>query len=277
MGRLARHVGSQNLERNQRQADTNDRRAVADLRCGQVDEALRNYAERGRVTVGSTRSDTLNQLVDSWSREGGCRRPADHMILTQTRADADEINRLCQRQRLKSCRAVPVIRLTRNGVRFHIGDRVLFHQVVRGLGIENGYRGTVIAVDPLLRRLKVRLDQTPSVYGRRKSRIVTISMWDMPKDAISLGYAATTHKLQGQTVDHCYVLLGGALTGREMTYVQATRARKTTRLFVDKLHAGEELADLIASVRKSQAKNLAHDVGKSQSKNRSQSIERPEL
>ncbi len=277
MGRLARHVGSESLVRNQRQADASDRRAVADLRSGLVEEALRNYAQRGRVTIGSNWRETLIQLVESWSREGGCRRPADHMILTQTRADADDLNRLCQRKRLESYRTVPLLFLSRNGVRYHIGDRILFHQSMRALGIENGFRGTVIAVDPILRRLKIRLDHTPLVLGRRKSRIVTISMWDIPKDAISLGYAATTHKLQGQTVDHSYVLLGGSLTGREMTYVQATRARKSTRFFVEDLHAGKDLVDLIESARRSQAKDLAHDVGKSQVKTRGRSIERPEL
>ena len=49
------------------------------------------------------------------------------------------------------------------------------------------------------------------------------------------------------------------MTDNELAYVQLTRARNSTHLFVDKSHAGEDFKDMIAAIEKSNAKVLAHD------------------
>ena len=82
----------------------------------------------------------------------------------------------------------------------------------------------------------------------------------MPKGAVGLGYACTTHKMQGQTVKHASLLLGGPMTTQEMLYVQTTRAQESTQIFIDELHAGYGLEHLLTAARRSQAKDLAHDV-----------------
>ncbi len=78
--------------------------------------------------------------------------------------------------------------------------------------------------------------------------------------ALGLGYAVTTHKGQGTTVDRAYVLAGGSMQDREISYVQASRARTETRIYIDQQEAGEELARLARRMKRSQAKDLAHDV-----------------
>jgi ATP-dependent exoDNAse (exonuclease V) alpha subunit len=186
-------------------------------------------------------------------------------VFTQTRAQARQINRLCQRRLISSLAAVPLLSVRHEGEKYHIGDRVMFHKALRRQAIENGYRGTVIAVDPILRRLTVKLDQEPSAEARKRgaTQIVRVPLRRLDAQAISLGYAATTHKLQGQTVGHAYLLMSGKMMSREMAYVQATRARKKTRIFVDQLHAGPELKDLVQAVERTSAKNLAHDLAPS--------------
>lgn len=262
MERISKEVGGVSLQENRRQIHAADREAVADLRRGDVAKAFKNYADRERVTIGRNTRDTINKLVDSWRDNGGCRRPKDHMIFTQTRLEAAAINRLCQSQRLRSFQTVPLLSVRHGATKYHIGDRVLFHEAMRSQAIENGYRGTVIAVNPLLRELKVKLDEEPSAKAKAQgaSRFVSVPLSKLGPEAISLSYASTTHKLQGQTVQHSYLLLAGPMTSREMAYVQATRARDTTRFFIDDLHAGRELKDLISAVTKSKAKNLAHDL-----------------
>jgi ATP-dependent exoDNAse (exonuclease V) alpha subunit len=262
MERIANEVGATALQENRRQADPADRRAVELLRKGDVALAIQQYAERDRVTVGTGLRDTLQKLAASWSENGGCRRPAEHMIFTQTRAEAREVNRLCQKRLLQSLRAVPLLSVRHGQDKYHLGDRILFHQASRWQGIENGYPGTVIAVDPILRRLTVKLDQEPSAAAKAKgaSRFVRVPLRQLSPEAISLGYAATTHKMQGQTVRHAYLLMSGDMVSREMAYVQATRAKQTTRIFVDQLDAGPELTDLIKAVERTKAKNMAHDL-----------------
>jgi len=56
------------------------------------------------------------------------------------------------------------------------------------------------------------------------------------------------------------MLVGGQMTDRQMSYTQATRGEQKTFVFVDELHAGEDLKDLARSMSKSRPKYMAHDV-----------------
>jgi ATP-dependent exoDNAse (exonuclease V) alpha subunit len=77
---------------------------------------------------------------------------------------------------------------------------------------------------------------------------------------LKLGYALTTHKAQGATTENAYVLLGGPSQDRELSYVQASRARGTTRFFLGTLEAGEDLRDLCKQMERSRQKDLSHDL-----------------
>ena len=50
------------------------------------------------------------------------------------------------------------------------------------------------------------------------------------------------------------------MTDRELSYVQISRARGTTRVFVDEAAAGERLADLARAMTTSHQQELAHDL-----------------
>ena len=260
---LANSGSPSTLTTNRRQQDAGDRSAVASLRNGDIAAALKSYADRGRLTVSENSDKTISALVKRWAASGGKRKPDKHLILTQTRRDAHEVNRRCQRERLKRAKLVPGLSLRHGESRFHIRDRIAFHQPLRKYGIENGHSGTVIAVDPICRHLTVKLDHDPANKRRNAfgtHRIVRISMRNLDRDAVTLGYATTTHKAQGMTTENAYVLLTGRMTSRELAYTQLTRARNRTEIFVDESQAGDELETLVRSVSKSSAKNLAHDV-----------------
>jgi ATP-dependent exoDNAse (exonuclease V) alpha subunit len=98
------------------------------------------------------------------------------------------------------------------------------------LGVANGSRGVVTALDPQARTLSIRLDGTdgrevtlPRTYldgrgrGERNRRV-------------DLAYATTGHRAQGLTRGRALV----RLTGTEdvnWLYVQLSRARHDTRLY----------------------------------------------
>jgi hypothetical protein len=54
--------------------------------------------------------------------------------------------------------------------------------------------------------------------------------------------------------------VGGANQDRELSYAEASRARGTTRFFLGKVEAGEDLRDLCKQTERSRQKNLAHDL-----------------
>ncbi len=241
------------LVTNLRQQDPADRQAAEDFRTGDAASALRNYAERGRLTVAEDRAEALASLVAAWTSAGGPSRPQDHMIFTGTRTEARAANRLAQGERERAGEIDFSTSIAHEGERICLRDRVLFHKNIFADGVRNGYRGEVVAIDHFLNRITVRLDG-----GLRRE--VTVRLADYGDHGVSLAYGQTTHKGQGQTVEHAYLLAGGKMADRELAYVQATRGRSSTQLFVDRAHAGENLEDLASALSRSRTKELAHDM-----------------
>ena len=251
------------LQSNRRQRDAADRKAVEKLRDGDARSALENYSSRGRLVVTKNRAGAEQALLQRWEQSGGVSRPSDNFVFTQTRAEARQLNRRCQQIRQEQGAVDTARGTTVGGETYFRGDRVMFHKPDRGRGIENGYRGTVLQSSA--DRLVIRLDREPSESQRARghSQVVTLTVRDVPKDSLTLGYAATTHKMQGNTVSNSFLLMGGAMTGRELAYVQATRARDNTWLFADRLTAGDDLADLAKAMSRSRGKQMAHDIAAS--------------
>ena len=77
---------------------------------------------------------------------------------------------------------------------------------------------------------------------------------------IRLGYAMTTHKGQGATTEWGFILAGGSMQDREISYVQISRSRAETRIFTDVQEAGEDLTRLVKQMRHSRQKKMAHQV-----------------
>lgn len=260
--RVSKETNASHLSENLRQKNQpEDRDAAHLIRNGKAATALKSYAERGRLVVAKDRAKAIVQLVASWAEEGGVQKPKDCVIFTQTRLESSAINRMCQKERQRAGQ-VKTTGVVFNGQPICVGDRVLFHEALRRIGIENGYAGTVLAVDPRRNRISVRLDGEPSEQNKKRGhrQIVTISPKDFKDRGVSLFYSATTHKLQGQGVEKAFLLLGGRMTDREMTYVQSSRGKTITKLFVDELNAGENLKSIANAIARSRAKKMAHEI-----------------
>ena len=243
--RIARDFGSEELTTIIRQGEEWARDAVKQFAEGDADAALRSFKDRGLFTVAPTREGAIEALVADW-QEASRASPEETLVLTGTRLEATEINRRIQALRIREGE------LGQEGVEvgpheIREGDRVVFRR--NSKLVANGESGLVTKVSQQDRLLTVRLAR-----GDR----VTIDL--EAYDDVQLGYAATTHAAQGATLTNCLVLCGGSMQDREATYVQASRAREQTRLYTDEVSAGEELEDLVRSMERSRAKDLAVDV-----------------
>ena len=255
---LLKNHKAASLTENWRQKDLKDREAVKDIREGRAAQALKSYQERGRVTVASSRQEAAQKLVERWRASGGVEHPRDHIIFTETRLEAKEVNRLCQQERLKTANRTNSACLTHYDEKFFVGDRVLFRKADRTRGVENGYRGTVTSLNRLTKTMRVQLD-TPK---EGKSAIVQVPLRSVDADAITLGDAATTHKGQGTSVANAYVLMGGGMSDRNMAYVQLSRGKESTHIFLDEHTAGPDLVDIAQRIGKDRTKTLAHEHAK---------------
>lgn len=241
-------IGRAELKEIQRQRDAWARKSVKQLSEGRAREALKAYAERGLLHVADDRKSAMEALIDEW-KQGGVRRPEESLIFCNTRAEAAALNRLAQAER-RSSGVVAATGIRVDGCLLSEGDRVLFTRNSRLYGVQNGTLGTIETVDARGNALMVRLDG-----GSRAT--ISIDHYDH----IKLGYAVTTHKGQGATVDRALVLVGGPMQDRELSYVQASRARTETRIFAERTEAGDGLMSLARKMEVTNRKTMALDGG----------------
>jgi Ti-type conjugative transfer relaxase TraA len=238
-------VGEARLSDIIRQVSEEDRRAVRALSQGFANEALQHYAASGNLEIAQDREKAKELLLSAWEREG-VSRPNENLILCGKNIDAIALNREAQlRRELAGQLGKENVQVGNES--FHQGDRILFTRNHRGLGVKNGDLGTVVMLDEALGTLTVELDSG-------KTRTLSAASYD----DVRLGYAVTTHKAQGMTATNGFILTDEAMQDRELSYVQASRAKLETRIFTTRMEAGNELADLARRMAKSHEKELAH-------------------
>ncbi|HQT61931.1 MULTISPECIES: Ti-type conjugative transfer relaxase TraA [unclassified Acidiphilium] len=255
---VAERVGFVELEEIRRQREDWQRAASVDLGRHRTEEGLRAYAERDAVRLEESAEHARDAIVRDVLADMEARPDGSRLVLAHRNADVRDLNeaiRTVRRERGEL--ADERVYRTAEGERaFAPGDRVLFRENNRELGVKNGMLGTVELVsgpDELDgQRLVVRLD---SSSGPGRGRAVSISMADYA--AVDHGYATTIHKAQGATVDRAYVLASGTMD-RHLTYVAMTRHRDGVTLYADR-EEFSNVAALSARLSRSQAKETTLD------------------
>jgi AAA domain len=230
---LRLRLGASELTENRRQHQAWEREALELVRSGLVDDAVAAYQAHDRVVAADSKPAATLALLQGWwaawqQAEGD---PAQEVIvLAVRRAEVDRLNTACQ-ELLAARGRLGGERLQVEDRQLAVGDRVVCGKnAIAELGVANGSRGVVTALDPEGRTLTVRLDghdgrtvTLPRSYlegrfrGERNRRV-------------DLAYATTGHRAQGLTRGRALV----RLTGTEdvnWLYVQLSRARQDTRLY----------------------------------------------
>lgn len=171
---------------------------------------------------------------------------ASRIILTHTNDEVRALNDAA-RQRLAASLelgADVTVQTERGARQFAHGDRIMFLQNERGLGVKNGSLGKVQSVT--IARMAVMLDD---------GRSIAFDLKDCAK--IDHGYAATVHKAQGMTVDRVHVLATPGFD-RHATYVALSRHRDR----IDLHHGEDDFANrgkLVRTLARERSKDMASD------------------
>jgi ATP-dependent exoDNAse (exonuclease V) alpha subunit len=211
-GALARRLPAIELRENRRQAAAWEREALAMLRKGDADGAVRRYADRGRIFAGEDADAVRRRVVSDWWR---ARDPDGAVMIAHLRRDVADLNGRAH----ALMRAAGVLGEGEVGG-MSVGDRVVLRRNDRRLGVVNGERGIVTSVDAESGRLEVEL----------RGRTVTLDR-EYVAEAVSLGYAITGHAAQGMTCSQTFVLATDGLS-KEWAYVALSRGRDANRLYV---------------------------------------------
>jgi hypothetical protein len=197
--------------------------ATLQLRQARTD-ALDGYFEHGRVDQGDL-ATVLDAITRQWMNHHGAGRSV--AVSAETNEHVALLNESIQRDRGEHGLLGPVAARISDGATAAVGDIVVTRRNDRtittdqGEPVRNRERWTVIAVhdDGAL---------TVSHLGRHGA--VTLPA-DYVRSQVQLGYAATAHGHQGDTVDVSLTLVTAATTHRSL-YVGATRGRDENRLCV---------------------------------------------
>jgi Ti-type conjugative transfer relaxase TraA len=229
---VAERIGFAELSEIRRQREDWQRGAAQDFARHRTGEGLAAYAERGALTFAETREAARTEIVRDYLADAERRPEGTRAAMAHRRADVRALNadiRAARQERGELARGEDAGERTfqtNDGSRaFAAGDRIVFLENNRDLGVKNGMLGTVTGVED--GRIAARLDGK----GRDGAeRLVSVPVAEYA--AIDHGYATTIHKTQGATVDRAFVLASGTMD-RHLTYVAMTRHRDGARLYAD--------------------------------------------
>jgi Ti-type conjugative transfer relaxase TraA len=240
-----RHGGAE-IGEVRRQREDWQRDATRDLATGRTGDAIHAYDNHGMVHAAPTREQARDDLIDRWDRDRQASADNNRIILTHTNDEVRALNEAA-RERMRAAGGLgDDVRLAveRGERSFASGDRVMFLQNERSLGVKNGTLGTIEQVSE--RSMSVRTND---------GRNVSFDLKDY--DRIDHGYAATIHKAQGMTVDRTHVLATPGLDAHG-SYVALSRHRDG----MDLHYGRDDFRDqnrLVRTLSRDRAKDMASD------------------
>ncbi len=227
---IADELGQITLEDNRRQYKEWQKDITKDLGSGDTIKGLKAYDEAYAIHELETKYEAMIAILDEWNISDDIHPGQKRIILAYRHKDVRMLNegaREVMKQRGELGHDYKF--KTKDGAReFAEGDRVLFLENSRSLGVKNGTTGTLEKVQG--HRLQVVLD------GDQERR-VEFDIRDY--NAIDHGYACTIHKSQGLTVDRTYVL-ADPLMDRQATYVALSRHRDDVDLYYSREDFGDK-------------------------------------
>jgi conjugative relaxase-like TrwC/TraI family protein len=240
---LGKVLGKAELTEILRQRDGLLKLMVEDLADGDVKRALALMKHDKLIRLQPHKEAAKTELVKDWITGNDVN---ECIMLAGTREEVRDLNLRAQAERAKRAQ-IKLPMFSKDGIWFRLLDRVLFRKNNSLLDVRNGTCGTLIGFNPVSRIAKVKRDDGKRVFVP----IDHYHDWE-------LGYCLTVHQAQGTTCQKSYVLWSDTMQSREMTYVQASRARLLTRFYMTEAQAGENFRTALQQMERSVAKELAH-------------------
>jgi conjugative relaxase-like TrwC/TraI family protein len=224
LGSLTRRLGSYELRGVMRQRDARERALLAHVRRGDPSEYLAEKMTREHLHVFSGDEGVAlaaeQAAVARWRNRQAASPNGQAVLVARDNARRARLNALARAELSNDGQLGESIHIA--GQEFAIGDRVIARYNDRLRAVDNGMRGTVIAVDPNEKDLIVRTDAGAD-------RTLDASY---VADHLEHAYALTAHTLQGGTVEWAGVVGDPDDFTRNWSYTALSRARGTTEIFL---------------------------------------------
>ena len=234
LGSLTRRLGSYELREVMRQRDPRERQLLANVRRGDPTDYITEKHRAGRLhTIAddpSSASAGERAAVAAWRERQATCRWGQAVLIARDNNRRERLNALVRAELRRDGRLGESVHVA--GKEFAVGDRVIARRNDRLRAVDNGTRGTVIAVDPTEKAILVRTDA-----GAQRTLDAAYAT-----EHLQYAYALTAHTIQGGTVEWAGVVGHPDDFTRNWSYTALSRAREPTELFLIDAPTERELA-----------------------------------
>jgi conjugative relaxase-like TrwC/TraI family protein len=233
LGSLTRRLGSHELRDVMRQRDPRERQLLAQVRRGDATNYITEKERRGQLQVieGDVQSSSGGErtAVATWRSRQAAYTWGQAVLIVRDNERRERLNAFMRAELKRDGRLGEGINI--GGHEFAVGDRVVARRNDRERAVDNGMRGTVIAVDPTEKEVLVRTDA--GAQRRLDASYVA--------EHLQHAYVLTAHTVQGATVEWAGVVGRPEDFTRNWSYTALSRAREPTELFLLDIPTEREL------------------------------------
>jgi hypothetical protein len=224
LGSLTRRLGSYELREVMRQRDPRERQLLASVRRGDPTAYIDDKTSRGRLHIYAGDAETARAgeqaAIVAWRERQDTYPWGQAVLIARDNTRRARLNALVRAQLARDGRLGDSVHVA--GHEFAVGDRVIARRNDRLRAVDNGMRGTVIAVDPTENEVIVRSD----AGAQRALDAAYVA------EHLQHAYALTAHTIQGGTVEWAGVVGHPDDFTRNWSYTALSRAREPTEIFV---------------------------------------------
>ena len=233
LGSLTERLGSHELREVMRQRDPRERQLLAQVRRGDPTDYAAEKTARGQLHVyaGDTQNATAAEhaAIAAWrSRQATCPW-GQAVLIVRNNQRRERLNAFVRAELRRDGQLGESIQIAAK--EFAVGDRVVARRNDRERAVDNGMRGTVVAVDPTEKYVLVRTDA--GAQRRLEASYVA--------EYLQHAYVLTAHTTQGATVEWAGVVGRPEDFTRNWSYTALSRAREPTELFITDTESEGEL------------------------------------
>jgi Ti-type conjugative transfer relaxase TraA len=222
---IAARTGYFELGNIRRQQDDGDRKASLALAQGQIKDAVKHYAKKDAIQFFDGYEETANVMVQTWQKDLTATSMKQHVMLAFTCAAVETLNTKGREVAIGKGLVMEggfeyYSKNSSTKILLSNGERILFRQNNKALGVRNGDLATVSDINA--HAFTAILDSGEKVA--------------IPKNypSIDYGYALTIHKSQGMTVKHASVFIDSTYWDRHLSFVALTRHKETLKIYANR-------------------------------------------
>jgi len=239
---LTEAYGAYDMARSRRAQEPWLREVAADLRAGLTPRALDELRAHGSIAEHRTTDEAKTALIAGWAAD--VRDNRDVLLIATRRKDVAELNDLARAALAKRLGAARTYSTAFGAREIAVGEQLVARKADRQSETVNGDR---------LRVLGHRKDGRIACERMRDGVKL---VWDVQqRPEIDYGYASTSYRSQGRTVDVVHVLATQA-DDRRGLYVDATRARERVTM----AYGRDEVMNFGSLLALGARERLAHSV-----------------